>query len=289
MSRLLHSPVLRSFRHFILALMLLAIAGLFITSHTHGDGSGAVSNTPAPASYFDPSHYTPEQLSFSTINDGIPDVWKEYYGFSVSDPELVLADYNGTGTSNLVKYLANLWPLDAPEPQPQPPVPEAPVIKASSTQPKAAATPAPAFSFKGAFSNNIKATDWKSGTGGYEGGAFKWFQVNGSVGNWVAYEGKKIEVWTVYDKDKKKDITFVELDATGKPDYGIKQELKNITPGTYLLTWEELGRRSGPVDGNEYEVQLGYGNTSSKAPIQNKTILKRLPSDKKIATNGWVS
>ena len=76
MSRLLHSPALRSFRHFILALMLLAFAGLFITSHTHGVGSGAASNTPAPASYFDASHYRPAQLSFSSLNDGIPDVWK---------------------------------------------------------------------------------------------------------------------------------------------------------------------------------------------------------------------
>ena len=193
MSRLLHSSVLRSFRHFMLALMLLAIAGLFITSHTRGDGNGVVSNTSPPASYFDASLYTPEQLSLSSINDGIPDVWKDYYGFSLSDPELAQADYNGSGATNLVKYLANLWPLDTTPPAPLLSAkPKAPPAVASKT----AAATAPAFSFDGSFSipSSLKL---KNGSGGYKNGAFQWSYVDGLVGKWQAYAGSKIEAWKV--------------------------------------------------------------------------------------------
>ena len=262
--------------------MLLAFAGLFITSHTHGDGSGAVSNTPAPATYFDPSLYTPEQLSFSTIDDGIPDVWKDYYGFSLADPELAQADYNSSGVTNLVKYLANLWPLDAPDPQPL--VPTAPVKKAASTQSKAEAAPASEFSFDGSFSIPSSIT-LKNGSGGYKNGAFKWNYVDGLVGKWQAYVGSKVEAWKVNDPEVK-DGLALELDATGwnnntkTGDYGIKQELKNITPGTYLLSWKELGRSSGDVEGNHYEVWVGYGAEKvadyiSPAPLDTKKWVPR--------------
>ena len=83
MSRLLRSPVFHSLRHYMLALILLAITGLLITSHTRGNSNGVVSNTPPPASYFEAALYRPEQLSLSSVNDGIPDVWKDYYGLSL--------------------------------------------------------------------------------------------------------------------------------------------------------------------------------------------------------------
>ena len=250
MSRLLRSPVFHSLRHYMLALLLLAITGLFITSHTRGDGTGVVSNTSPPASYFDASLYTPEQLSFSSINDGIPDVWKEYYGFSLADPELAQADYNGTGTTNLVKYLGNLWPLDTTPPAPpQPPPAVKPVtttksLAASTPSSGAPLLPIPPLLTNGNFS--VAATLGHSSTNGYGGARFEW-GYNTSINGWKALHGSQIEVWSVNGNQ------FVELDASNG-SYGIKQQVANAKAGTYLLTWKHRGRDSAQAGNNAYRA-----------------------------------
>ena len=261
MSRLVHSPVLRSFCYFILALMLLAFAGLFITSHTHGGGSGSASNTSSPAAYFDPTLYTPEQLSFSSINDGIPDVWKEYYGFSLGDPGLAQADYNGTGTSNLFKYLSNLWPLDTAPPQPPATLPKAApkpttTAKARTTSVSAAgatALPTPPLLANGTFS--ARATLDHASKNGYGGITFNW-GYNTSINGWKPLHGSLIEIWSVHGNQ------FVELD-TKIGSYGIKQQVVNAKAGTYLLKWKHRGRDSALAGNNAYRAFV-YSETNGE-------------------------
>ena len=252
MSRLLRSPVFHSLRHYMLALLMLALIGLFITSHTRGSGNGVVSNAPSPASYFDPSLYTPEQLNFSTINDGIPDVWKDYYGFSLADPDLAQADYNGTGTTNLVKYLANLWPLDTTPPQPPAPLPKAaqkPATSAKALTSSVSAAgetllPNPPILGNGTFS--APATLDHTSKNGYGGITFKW-GYNTTINGWKALHGSLIEIWSVNGNQ------FVELD-TKIGSYGIKQQVVNAKAGTYLLTWKHRGRDSALAGNNAYRA-----------------------------------
>ncbi len=253
----------------MLALMLLAITGLFITSHTHGNGTGVVSNAP-PASYFDASFYTAEQLSFSSINDGIPDVWKDYYGFSLSGPELAPADYNGMGVANLVKYHVNLWPLDT-----APPLPPAPLLKTTakpvtttkSLAVSASAGGAPAFPIQPLLSNGTfsgSVTFVHSSTDGYGGTRFQW-GYNTSINGWKALHGSQIEVWSVNGNQ------FVELDAS-RGSYGIKQQVTNAKAGTYLLTWKHRGRDSARAGTNSYRAFVytegAYGLISRSTLMQ---------------------
>ncbi len=48
----------------------------------------------------------------STLNDGIPDAWKQQYGFSLTDPKVANADPDKDGMTNLQEFLAGTNPLD---------------------------------------------------------------------------------------------------------------------------------------------------------------------------------
>ena len=188
----------------------------------------------------------------SSINDGIPDVWKDYYGFSLSDPELAQADYNGTGTSNPVKYLGNLWPLDSTPPQIQPKSKPAPVKKSATPAAKAAAPPAdaPGNLIKGGSFSGVDHPLPNHQSKGYLGGGFDWgFVPEDKIsGGWKALKGDKIEVWKTDDGKQ-----FVELNANAANN-GIEQKVNGIQPGTYVLTWRDMGRESANADGSNYGV-----------------------------------
>ena len=49
--------------------------------------------------------------NLSALGDGIPNGWKEQYGFNVFDPTVAQADTDGDGMSNLQEYLAGTDPL----------------------------------------------------------------------------------------------------------------------------------------------------------------------------------
>ena len=117
--------------------------------------------------------------------------------------------------------------------------------------------------------------------------------MDGLVGKWQAYAGSKIEAWQVKDEglDGKKldDKLVIELDATGKADYGIKQKLENITPGTHMLTWKDLGRSSGAAGDNLYGVLVGDSKLSLNAPAQSKNVTARYLPSEPLAKNKWTS
>jgi len=48
----------------------------------------------------------------STLNDGIPDVWKKKYGFDILDQTVAKADPDGDGFNNYEEYRAGTNPLD---------------------------------------------------------------------------------------------------------------------------------------------------------------------------------
>ena len=49
-------------------------------------------------------------VSISTLNDGIPDWWKQLYGFSITDPGVAGASPAGDGFTNLQKYITGAVP-----------------------------------------------------------------------------------------------------------------------------------------------------------------------------------
>ena len=106
--------------------------GLLLVPVIHSAAIGA-SDIPL----FAPGQYTQQELTTSTLNDGIPDVWKVYYGLSISDPAVANADYNSSGIMNLEKYRLNIHPLASPVP-PEPATPPKNVAKSVTSTAKAA-------------------------------------------------------------------------------------------------------------------------------------------------------
>ena len=185
------------------------------------------------------------------------------------DPELAQADYNGTGVNNLVKYLANLWPLDTTPPEPpQPPPTVKPVATAkalAATAPAGGAPllPTPPILTNGNFSGT--ADLGHSSTNGYGGARFEW-GYNTSINGWKALRGSQIEVWSVNGNQ------FVELDASNG-SYGIKQQVANAKAGTYLLTWKHRGRDSAQAGNNAYRAFVyteGAGGLISRITLAQK-------------------
>lgn len=193
-------------RHPILAPLIAALfaLGLLLVPIIH---SAATSSPNIPL--FDPNHFTAEQLATSTLNDGIPDVWKIYYGLSTTDATIANADYTGSGIMNAEKYQLNLYPLALADP----PAPATPNKKTSSAA-KSAAKDAPAgLNFtNGSFTSVTLGTNnnnkWSaSGAAGYRDGKFGSFSWNyidstkgGKVDGWRAYKGNIIEIWKIEGK-----------------------------------------------------------------------------------------
>lgn len=71
----------------IALLCLLSVLGLTLAPVL----TGASSTVPADVPLFDPNQYTQQELAASTLNDGIPDVWKLHYGLSITDPAVTNA------------------------------------------------------------------------------------------------------------------------------------------------------------------------------------------------------
>ena len=107
---------------------------------------------------FNPNHYTAEQLAGSTLHDGIPDVWKIYYGLSTIDPNVANDDYTGSGVMNREKYQLNIHPLPPADTLPQASNQKtAPQKQAKSKSTALPAPPAPSASItKGDFSGTYK-------------------------------------------------------------------------------------------------------------------------------------
>ena len=284
MSRLLRSPVFHSLRHFLLALLLLTFTGLFITSHTSGSGSVVVSNTPPPASYFDATLYTPEQLNFSTIDDGIPDVWKDYYGFSLADPELAQADYNGSGVTNLVKYHANLWPLDAAPPQSQATakpgaVKKAVVLNSSPGVATMSSAAVPHLDPAGFFGNYEMDHTMTTRQAFGQSLQIKWGYLP-KIGAWVPVVGNQVEVWQTSFRGL--SYQFVELDAS-KGSHGIKQQVEDAAPGTFLLTWKHVARDNKSAGNNGYKVLVYTVDGSTSRVLARKDF----PKDGAVNAGDW--
>ncbi len=199
-------------------------------------------------------------MNLSTLADGIPDVWKVFYGFDTSDITFASADYVGDGIANFWKYSLNLYPLPwAPAAPVQPKTtPVAPAVQPAPAMRLAAApavaavpAPAPAPSISNGSFSTVTQGSWHnaSTSNNYKGGGFKWAYVAaGGVAGWSALVGSEIEVWKTDSGEQ-----FVELDAS-KGNHGITQQVQNATPGTYLLTWKHLGRKNGAAGNNAYKV-----------------------------------
>ena len=61
----------------------------------------------------------PEQETFSTVNDGIPDVWKAQYDLDLYDPHLARRDVDGDGFTVREEFEAGTSPID---PEDYPPI-----------------------------------------------------------------------------------------------------------------------------------------------------------------------
>lgn len=277
MPRLFRSTAFRSSRCYLLALLLLTVGGLFFTSHTRGDNSGGTGTVPPPKALFDPSLYTPEQLNQSTLNDGIPDVWKQFYGFDINDPALATADYTGDGVPNYGKYALNIDPGQKPETPLPPPLIKPPAMTKSLAAPAptggAALLPSPPLLANGNFSGTAILNH--TSTNGYGGVRYEW-GYNTTINGWKALHGSQIEVWSVNGNQ------FIELDASNG-SYGIKQEVVSAKVGTYVLVWKHRGRDSRQAGSNAYRafvysekaVGLGRNEIISKSfPVIPQTISK---------------
>ena len=229
--------------HPLVPLLLAAIfvIGLLSVPFIHSAGTGS-----QDILLFDPGKYTATELSTSTLNDGIPDVWKTWYGLSVIDSTVANADYTGTGIMNSEKYQLNIYPL-APV--------EAPPLVAPKTDKSTANNTATSSS--GPLLQNMNFSDGAGlvthpTSGGYNV-KFSWNYNDwgdGTKFGWKAVKGSVVEVWK--DPSGKH---FVELNSSANSS-GIEQKIINAQPGTYLLSWRHLGRHEIPAGDNAYSVQV---------------------------------
>ncbi len=254
----------RAHSHPVLAPLIAAVLtfGLLLVPYIHSVASGSP-NIPL----FDPSQYSASDLATSTLNDGIPDAWKLYYGLSITDPTVANADYTGTGVMNVEKYRLNIYPLAPTDTTPQvTPLksttkPAAPGAK-SATAPTVA-PPLPhlvdgGFDDELALKNSLISTQFFG-----QRLTVKWSYVS-KLGKWEAYavdpkSRRRIEVWSVRYGDQK--LQFVELDANSG-SHGIKQEVQNAESGAFVLTWKHLGRDSKKAGDNGYKVLIYAEETS---------------------------
>ena len=133
---------------------------------------------------------------------------------------------------------------------------ELPVIQSvtqaaqSSVAASTPVAPAPPRISNGNFGTVTGSQTWHNATNSkdYKGGGFQWAYVAaGGVSGWQALTGTQIEVWKTGTEQ------FVELDAS-KGNHGIKQQVQNAVPGTYVLTWKHLGRNNAAAGNNGYRA-----------------------------------
>ena len=221
--------------------------------------SAATSTSDIPL--FDPGKYTATELSTSTLNDGIPDVWKIHYGLSTTDPNVANADYNGSGVMNLEKYRLNIHPLALAEPPPEATPPKA----AKSTVKKSASSSSSDALLKNMDFSDGAGPKTQPTSGGYNV-KFQWNYNDwgdGTKFGWKAVKGSIVEVW----KDPSGN-QFIELNSNANSS-GIEQKIANPQPGTYLLSWRHLGRHEKKAGDNSYSVHVfakdSKGDTGSLA------------------------
>lgn len=252
--------------------------GLLTVPFIHSAATG----TPA-IPVFDQAQYTAAELSTSILNDGIPDVWKTWYGLSVTDSTVANADYTGSGVMNREKFQLNIYPLAPAEP-PESPLTPKPAAKASpktNQAPASTSTPSP----------RIGSSDFKGYSGplvlnhaankGYPLGFFYgWVD---EIGGWKAYDGNVVEVWRPYKAVRVGRNTypvpngeqFVELDGR-IGHFGIKQQITNARAGTYIMSWMERGRSGSASGKNAYHVMV-YDPDKISAPavdVRSKRVAK---------------
>ena len=201
---------------------------------------------------FEPGQYTQQELTLSTLNDGIPDVWKVYYSLSTSDPAVANADYNSSGIMNLEKYRLNVHPFASAEP-PQPVTPVKKDAKSVTTTAKVASSSAPPSLANGNFTGGVNIGN-STTNGGFTNASFHW-SYNTKVDGWNALVGNQIEVW----RDAT-GVQFVELNASGT-SRGIEQKIASAKKGTskagtYVLSWRNLCRNQDQARDGDYKVHV---------------------------------
>ncbi len=189
--------------------------------------------------------------------DDLSFAWEVYLGTNS-----YLADSDGDGWSDSEEYLLfNTNPLDAasfPKTGTRYTAPNAHLGHSASRQlPPTAVAPPPGTSVpaidNGDFSaNDFAETDWKTGfikSTDFHGHGFVW--AAGTITGWTAYRGSGVEEWGVGIEK------FVELNNSNV-NYGIKQDIKNVKAGRYLLQWQDSGRTNDNVVNESYYVKVYY-------------------------------
>jgi hypothetical protein len=105
----------------------------------------------------------------------------------------------------------------------------------------------------------------------YMGGGYKWNY--GTLPGWTPYVGTKMEVWSAGGNN------FVELDATSG-SYGIKQAIADVRPGHYVLSWQQLGRKSAKAEKNSFKVIVYYLRDGVEMPLARPFIVPSVATDK---------
>ena len=121
----------------------------------------------------------------------------------------------------------------------------------------------------------FEATDfdwWRDGTTmkDYMGGGYKWNY--GTLPGWTAYVGTKVEVWLAGGNK------FIELDAT-VGHYGIKQAISDVRAGHYVLSWQQLGRKSSKAEKNSFKVLVYCLQNGVEKPLGSPLLVPSVPTD----------
>ena len=163
-------------------------------------------------------------------------------GYPWANPANPADDFALANIGQLKALFAFSLPAAPPATQP------VPAVQAAAAPPPA---PAPPPSISNGDFSNVTQGSWNNAISSteYKGGGFRWAYVaaNG-VPAWSALVGTKIEVWKTDAGEQ-----FIELDGS-LGNHGVKQQVKDAAPGTFLLTWKHLGRKRAAAGDNGYTV-----------------------------------
>ncbi len=161
-------------------------------------------------------------------------------GYPWANPANPADDFALANIGQLKALFAFSLPAAPPATQP------VPAVQAAAAPPPA---PAPPPSISNGDFSNVTQGSWNNAISSteYKGGGFRWAYVaaNG-VPAWSALVGTKIEVWKTDAGEQ-----FIELDGS-LGNHGVKQQVKDAAPGTFLLTWKHLGRKRAAAGDNGY-------------------------------------